>query len=45
MDLENNLPVNLCTNPTFSSLAQVWPEGRGNMINRPKSPEVRIVAD
>jgi len=29
MDLENNLPVYLCTNPTFSSIAQVWPEVRG----------------
>jgi 4-amino-4-deoxy-L-arabinose transferase-like glycosyltransferase len=28
MDLENNLPVYLCTNPTFSSIAQVWPLGR-----------------
>jgi hypothetical protein len=25
MDLENNLPVYLCTNPTFSSIAAVWP--------------------
>jgi hypothetical protein len=24
MDLENNLPVLLCTNPTFSSLSSVW---------------------
>jgi len=24
MDLENNLPVALCTNPNFSSLASVW---------------------
>jgi 4-amino-4-deoxy-L-arabinose transferase-like glycosyltransferase len=25
MDLENNLPVYLCMNPNYSSLAQVWP--------------------
>jgi len=28
MDLENNLPVYLCTNPNFSSIAAVWPEAR-----------------
>ena len=28
MDLENNLPVYLCTSPTFSSIAQIWPSVR-----------------
>jgi len=28
MNLENNLPVYLCTNPSFSSIAAVWPEVR-----------------
>ena len=28
MDLENNLPVYLCTNPIFSSLAQEWTVAR-----------------
>jgi len=25
MDNENNVPVYLCTNPTFTSVASVWP--------------------
>jgi len=28
MDLENNLPVYLCTNPSFSSIAAAWPQVR-----------------
>ena len=28
MELENNLPVYLCTNPTFTSIAQIWPQVR-----------------
>ena len=25
MDNENNVPVYLCTNPTFTTIAMVWP--------------------